>query len=172
VNKFLVTSDGYQVRTVESSQQLVIRVGEDPELRFQVAGQLASEDDEERANAVSAFERLVRTHPGWALEIREDLLRLANVDEPWTIRMHVSRLLPLISWTKAESDQIVDFLRKEATGKNKFVAAWALDALGHFAQEREELQDWVMPLLLEAMQTGSGAVRVRVRKRLEAMKGR
>ena len=118
---------------------------------------------EERAKVL---ERASRDNP--EILDRDELLSLVGPG-PWTVRMHVCRMLPRVAWTAKERAVIIPFLFAEANGDNKFVQAWALDALASFAVTDESIRLRVAALLEAAIGDGPPSVRVRAREGLKLL---
>jgi lipopolysaccharide biosynthesis regulator YciM len=57
----------------------------------------------------------------------------------------------------------------EASSRNKFSSAWALDSLGRLAEQDRALFEEVVPMLQTAYETGPASARVRARERLKAL---
>ena len=87
----------------------------------------------------------------------------------WTARLYAARLVPFLPWDGSEKRAAVEKLFLLEQGENLFVRAWALDSLAHFAETDAELADRVLPLLGEALGSGSGAVRARAKAALRRL---
>jgi len=83
--------------------------------------------------------------------------------EDWTVRMHLCRMIPRVHWSPATYAEVLRFSFQEAHGTNKFVQAWALDALAQLAVHDESVFGEVFNLLREALESGPPSVRVRAR---------
>ncbi len=81
--------------------------------------------------------------------------------EDWTVRMHLCRMVPRVEWPEPVRPQVLAFAFKEAGSQNKFVRAWALDALSHLAVEDEAIQPEVLMMLQGAVESGLPSVKVR-----------
>jgi len=81
----------------------------------------------------------------------------------WTSRLYAARLIPFLSWDIPDQRAVVEKLFVLEQGENLFVRAWSLDSLAHFAEKDRELADRVLPMLLEALGSSSGAVRARAK---------
>jgi len=127
-------------------------------------------DPETRADLVRQMERLSREE-GAPRPAAEMLLPLLTSDQPWTIRLHLTRMTPRIDWTAAQRPGVIQYLLEQAKGTNRFISAWALDALATLAENDDRLAEQVIPLLLEALDTGSAAVKVRARNGLRRLGG-
>ena len=99
----------------------------------------------------------------------EKVLAGLDTENHWTARLHAVRLVPFLSWNAEESRLIVEGLFVLERGENLFVRAWALDSLAHFAEKDAELADRVMPLLVEAIGSGSGSVRARAKAAIKRL---
>lgn len=86
----------------------------------------------------------------------------------WVARLHAARLAPFVVWD--DPKPVIDRLFELAAGENRFVMAWALDALSRFALDDRGLADRVVPVLLDAFAQSTGAVRVRAREALDRLK--
>ncbi|MFI5386652.1 MAG: HEAT repeat domain-containing protein [Fimbriimonadales bacterium] len=112
------------------------------------------------------LERASRTDP--SMLDRQELLGLM-VDETWSVRMHLCRMLARMKWPADEYRQILEFLFAQAVDKNAFVRAWALDALASFARTDEAIRPMVLEMISLALESGPPSVRVRAREGLRRM---
>ncbi len=99
----------------------------------------------------------------------EKVLAGLDPENHWTARLYAVRLVPFLRWNSEESRVIVDRLLTLEREGNLFVRAWALDSLTHFAEKDAKLADRVLPLLVEAIGSGSGAVRARAKAAMKRL---
>lgn len=100
---------------------------------------------------------------------KEEALAYLDPDARWDLRLAAVRSLPHFSLTDLERQEALAFLWEQAEGANKFVRAWALDSLSHFALDDAQVRHRLMPLLTEAVAGTSAAVRARARESLRRL---
>ncbi|HVT13671.1 MAG TPA: hypothetical protein VHE55_15510 [Fimbriimonadaceae bacterium] len=98
----------------------------------------------------------------------EELLGLM-VDETWSVRMHVCRMLPRVEWTPDQYPQVRDYAFEQSSNENAFVRAWALDALASFVCRDESIRERVLAMISKALESGPASVRVRAREGLKRL---
>jgi ribose 1,5-bisphosphokinase PhnN len=119
---------------------------------------------------VSQLERETRHAPEGLEPFRDPLLSLLGADEPWTVRLHVVRLVGRIEWSGEERERVTDYLFEQAAGENRFVAAWAIDSLSMLAVRHGELEGRVRDHIHAGFESTSAATRVRCRHALERLR--
>ena len=81
----------------------------------------------------------------------------------WEIRLQIVRALPLLDWTPRERKRVIQILRQNVEHPQKFVRAWALDALATFAEHDRGLVPIVTCALEDFERSGSKALQTRAR---------
>ncbi|HTQ12197.1 MAG TPA: hypothetical protein VMI31_19190 [Fimbriimonadaceae bacterium] len=112
------------------------------------------------------LERASREDPS-VLE-RGELLGLM-ADETWSVRMHLCRMFPRVAWPPEEYREVRDYAFEQASFKNAFVRAWALNCLAAFARRDEEIRPRVLEMIEHAMENEPPSVRVCARKALKTL---
>jgi hypothetical protein len=92
-------------------------------------------------------------------------------DEHWEVRLQVVRALPLFLWSPTEKKRVVEILLRDAQHPQKFVRAWAVDSLAHFAEKERGLMPKLQRCLREFKRSGSKALMSRGRQILVRMAG-
>jgi len=123
---------------------------------------LDSPDPFVRDHAISKLERETR-NGGLPVATKEPLLRMMETEVHWAMHLQIVRLLPRLTWTGEEYQLVLAYLFKQAEGANRFIKAWALDSLATFAQTDPTIEPRVVQMLVDAMEMGSAAIRVRAR---------
>ncbi len=115
------------------------------------------------------LERASRSDP--SVLDKQELLALMVADDAWSVRMHLCRMLPKLTWTGEEYAEIREFVFRQAEDDNTFVRAWALDALASFACTDKSIRPKVLEMIERALSTEPPSVRVRAREGLRRIGG-
>jgi len=101
---------------------------------------------------------------------RSELFSMMDCDI-WSVRMHLCRMLPRVSWPPEQYEEVRDFVSRQAVDRNTFIRAWALDALASFACTDESIRPQVLEMIERALSSEPPSVRVRAREGLKRMMG-
>ncbi|HWA82439.1 MAG TPA: hypothetical protein VG820_03330 [Fimbriimonadaceae bacterium] len=112
------------------------------------------------------LERASRSDP--SVLNREEMLGLM-VDDIWSVRMHLCRMLPRVEWPPEQYEQVRDYAFEQSRCDNAFVRAWALDALASFACRDATIREAVLQMISKALELGPASVRVRAREGLRRL---
>lgn len=94
------------------------------------------------------------------------LFPLADVSAKWEPRLHLLQCLPQLDLEISTIENLLPYFDRWSHSTNKFVRAWAYNALGLAAQQIPELIPEVKERFLLALEEESAAVKARVRKAL------
>jgi len=129
-----------------------------------VAAMASSADAVVRMRAADALEKATRAHPELLAPVREELLGLLETATQQELRWHLAQMTPRLSLTKAQKERAVASLKGYLDDPSSIVKTEALDALVALATADGRLAREVLPLLEEAIDSGTPAMRARARR--------
>lgn len=156
-------------RSIGRVPEVVALVLAAPERLADLIAGMLHDDPVVAMRAADAAEKVTAAHPAWIAAHTAQLLGpIAACRQP-EVRWHVAQLLPRLPLTDAERAQAAAVLVGFLADRSAIVRTFALDALAQFARDDAGLRGQVLPLLRDAAQHGSPAVRSRARKLLAAL---
>ena len=158
-------------RSIARSKQALALIRAKPNLIPQLARLAADKDWLVSMRAADLLEKLAHERPEWIEPHKRAFIGPLADDEHWEVRLQVVRALPLFSWSPAENKRVVEILLRDAGHPQKFVRAWAVDSLAHFAEKDRGLMPKLHRCLRQFKRSGSKALMSRGRQIIARMKG-
>lgn len=94
----------------------------------------------------------------------EKLLTVCNIVENWEAKLHLLQLIPHFELTEKSIVIADNFARNCLTDKNKFVRAWAYNAIYELTKYIPELNSELEFICQSAMETESVSIKAKVKK--------
>ena len=158
-------------RSIAQSKRALALVRANPNLIPHLAGLAGDKDWLVSMRAADLLEKLAHEHREWIEPHKGLFIGPLADDEHWEVRLQVVRALPLFSWSPAEKKRVVEILLRDAEHPQKFVRAWAVDSLAHFAERDHGLMPELQRCLRQFKRSGSKALMSRGRQILVRMAG-
>lgn len=158
-------------RSIAQSKRVLALVHANPNLIAQLAGLAVDGDWLVSMRATDLLEKLAHERREWIEPHKSLFIGSLADDDHWEVRLQVVRALPLFSWSPAEKKRVVEILLRDAEHPQKFVRAWAVDSLAHFAERDRGLMPEVHRCLRQFERSGSKALMSRGRQILVRMAG-
>lgn len=153
-------------RSIGRVDEVVKAVLAEPVRFDQLFAGMVSPDPVIRMRAADAIEKITARHPEYLQPYKQPLLEQVAGSQQQEVRWHVAQMLPRLELDQAERQEAVQILRGYLQDRSRIVQTFALQALADLAKMDEALQQQVIPLIEQAVRTGSPAVRSRGRKLL------
>ena len=142
-----------------------------PELFAELFGGLAHENSLTRMRAAYALAKVADARPDLLALYKDRLIdHLAAPDNSHLCRACLLRTLHKFALTPDDIDLLKDMLRDFMHSKSSIVKTFSLQLLVDFAAMDERLRPEIMPLLWNALERGTPAMRARARKLLKKYK--
>jgi len=158
-------------RSIAQSKQALAFVRANPKLIPQLAVLAEDKDWLVSMRATDLLEKLAHENREWIEPHKGVFIGALADDDHWEVRLQVVRALPLFRWSPAEEKRVVGILLRDAEHPQKFVRAWAVDSLAHFAERDRGLMPKVHRCLRQFKRSGSKALMSRGRQILVRMAG-
>ena len=113
--------------------------------------------------AMDLLEKLVHKHAAWVEPYHRLFLGPLADSDKWEMRLQIVRGLPFLKLSRAERKRAVAILLRDLEHPRKFVQAWALDSLAHFAKDDVTLRPVLRAHLEIFERSGSPALEARAR---------
>jgi HEAT repeat protein len=117
-----------------------------------------------RMRAADAVEKITLAHPEYLQPFKEALLQEVAKINQQEVRWHVAQMLPRLTLSVEERQAALMILTSYLTDKSKIVHTFSLQAMADLAEEDQTLVQPVLKILTDASQSGSPAVKSRVKK--------
>jgi hypothetical protein len=172
MNHLLQRLEGGDRRSIVNSDQVVEDVLNDPSLFSLLFPGMFSDDPLIRMRSADAVEKITERHPEYLQPYKETLIEeVAKIDQQ-EVRWHVAQMLPRLELDHEERTAAINILLDYLRDESRIVKTFSLQALADFAEGDVSLRDRVTPLLEDAVETGSPAVRSRAQRLLKRFQKR
>ena len=158
-------------RSIAQSKRALALVRGNPDLVPQLADLAGDQDWLVSMRAADLLEKLAHERREWIEPHKRLFIGPLADDEHWEVRLQVVRALPLFSWSAAENKRVIEILLRDAEHPQKFVRAWAVDSLAHFAEKDRGLMSKLDRCLRQFKRSGSKALMSRGQQILARMAG-
>lgn len=157
-------------RSIGRADEVARDIAEKPRLFRLVFEAILSEEPVVRMRAADAVEKATRERPDLLQPYKQRLLlEVAAVDQQ-EVQWHVAQLLPRLSLTTSEREQVCAILLGFLHNQSQIVKVNAMQGLADLATENEAIKKRVIPILEEISEAGSPAIQARGRKLLKKLK--
>jgi HEAT repeat protein len=157
-------------RSIGRSNEVVGNVLDDGALFKEVFRGLSDDDALVRIRAADAAEKITAIRPEHLKPFKKQLLYEVAMSEQAEVRWHVAQMLPRLTLSADEQALAVEILLSYLNDASRIVKTSALQALTDFAQRDSRLQEPVIDLLTEVLESGSPAMKARGRKLLARLR--
>lgn len=161
--EFLKQLAGGDRRSIGNANDLVRQVVAVPSSFADVIAGLSHDDPVVRMRCADVAEKVSKDHPDWLQPHKRAILSIVRLATDKEIRWHMAQMLPRLKLTAKERLRGIDAMLHYLKDESKIVQTSALQALADFANGDPALRKQLLPMLAEASQTGSAAVRARAR---------
>jgi HEAT repeat protein len=151
-------------RSIGRSAEAVADVLADASLFGELFQGMLHADPLVRMRAADSVEKITLDHPEYLQPFKETLLKEVSSIDQQEVRWHVAQMLPRLELSPEEQEQAVKILTSYLGDKSKIVQTFSLQALADLAGQEQSLIQQVLTILEEASQSGSSAVKSRVKK--------
>ena len=151
-------------RSIGRSEEVAAEVLADPRLFGELFQGMLHLDPLVRMRAADAVEKITLAHPEYLQPFKEVLLQEVSSIDQQEVRWHVAQMLPRLELSPAERYQAVQILTSYLEDKSKIVQTFSLQAMADLAEGDQALRPLVLKILAGASQSGSPAVKSRVKK--------
>ena len=157
-------------RSIGRSNIVVSKVFRDPSRFAEIVDGLSDADPLVRMRCADVAEKVSLAHPEWLRSHKRKLLRLAACSVEPEMRWHLAQMVPRLKLTRDERRGTQAILLRYLDDKSIIVKTFAMQALFELAARDPVLRRRILPLLRDAVRTGSPAMRARARKLINILK--
>lgn len=165
----LAKLQGGDRRSIGRSDEVVADVLATPELFGELFTGMTGDDPLVRMRAADAAEKVTIQHPEYLQPYKVSLLQNIALIRQQEVRWHVAQMMPRLELTHAERLEAMQILSSYLSDKSRIVQAFSLQAMADLAKQDQALRQQVLSTLQAASQSGSPAVKSRVKKLLEKL---
>jgi len=153
-------------RSIGRSDEVVSDVLAEPVLFGRLYEGMLDNDPVVRMRAADAAEKITLVHPEYLQPFTSDLLQQIARVEQQEVRWHVAQMIPRLELSHGERMEAMQILTSYLVDPSKIVQAFSLQAMADLAGQDQSLRQQVLTTLEAAAQSGSPAVKSRVKKLL------
>lgn len=171
VHTFYSMLCGGRISAVEKPRAVADLVLGDPELLPELAALIDCEEPLVRSRAAYALKEIAASQPGLLQAFKPALIdRLAAPDDSHISRYCMLESLRCLVLSDEDVSLLLDMLKDFMHSDSSIVKALTLQMLAEFMNTDESLRAEIIPLLWEALNNGTPAMRARARKLLKQYK--
>jgi hypothetical protein len=165
---------GGEPRALKGVTRVIDDVLHDPSLFGELLEATAHDDEVVRMRAGDALEKISRTNPEFLQPHATRLLELAATTQQPSLRWHLAQSISRLALSAAERRSFLTALKRYLADPSAIVKTSAMQAMADLALADSSLRRSVLPLLRNATETGTAAMRARGDRLLDALqqKGR
>ena len=162
---------GGDLRSIGRADEVVSDVQKDQSLFTEVFRGFYHDDPIVRMRSADAVEKITRTNPELLSGFEKAIIKELSQIEQQEVCWHVVLLLPRLSYTKEQENEIIEILMRYLSHKSKIVNVNAMEALAMLAIKNHMLRRDVKNTIKSKIASGSPAVQARGRKLLKRLGG-
>ena len=151
-------------RSIGRSEEVVSDVLAEPELFSELFEGMLGDDPLVRTRAADAVEKVTHEHPEYLQTYKARILQHVAQMEQQEVRWHVAQMIPRLELSHEERLKAMQILSFYLADQSKIVQTFSLQAMADLTEQDPTLRQQVLSALETAFQSGSPAVRSRVRK--------
>jgi hypothetical protein len=163
--------EGGDRRSIGRSEEVVSDVLKNPLLSKDLVAGLSATDAIVRMRASDAMEKISLVHPEYLGSYKGFLIQQAAISDQKEVRWHLAQVLPRLSLSQKEKQQVVDTLLSYFSDRSSIVKTFAMQAFADIARQSPNLRPSILVHLRELTASGTPAMKARGRKLLAEMEG-
>jgi len=156
-------------RSIGRVNEVVRIVDTDPESFRMLLEGLLSDDEVVRMRCADAIEKVAHTHSNWLNPHAQFFLEQAGRTQQ-EIRWHMAQIIPRLSLTPPQRKQGIDLLMGYLKDRSAIVRVSAMQALVDFSDGDSRLRKRVVPIIEQALKSGTPAMKARGRRLLRGLR--
>jgi hypothetical protein len=151
-------------RSIGRSEEVVADVLAEPELFGELFKGMLGEDPVVRMRAADAAEKVSNKHPEYLQPYKTRVLSQVALVNQQEVRWHVAQMIPRLKLSQVERQEAMQILTNYLSDRSKIVQTFSLQAMADLAKQEPEFRPQVLAVFEGAYQSGSPAVKSRIRK--------
>ena len=167
MTKFIDKLKGGDLRSIGRADEVVSDIHEDHSLFTEVFRGLYHDDPIVRMRSSDVVEKITRTNPELLFGFEKAIIKEISQFEQQEVCWHVALLLPRLSYTKKQENEIFKTLMRFLDHKSKIVNVNAMEGLATMAIKNPMLRQDVKNTIKSKVASGSPAIQARGRKLLK-----
>lgn len=160
---------GGDLRSIGNANEVADDILRNPALFKEVFKELSCNDPVVRMRSADVVEKVTRKKPELLTGYEKTIIEELSLIEQQEVCWHVALLLPRLSYTRAQENNILGILKRYLSHKSKIVNVNAMEALAMLAVKNKLLLEEVKRTIKSKMASGSPAVQARGRKLLKRL---
>jgi hypothetical protein len=156
-------------RSIGKADRVVKEILKTPDLFGDLVRGFTHADPLIRMRCADAAEKVSAVHPEWVQRHKQALLSFASSVQEKEARWHMAQMLPRLKLSPGERRSVVALLFKYLEDSSQIVKTSSMQALFEMSETDAKLRARVVPVLRDAVGSGSPAARSRARKLLKVI---
>lgn len=162
--------------TLPDAQRIAIKIIDHPQHIKPLVQALLAGDEELRKRAADVMRRITEKTPGLLTHDAEKIIgafgESIHTNDNWRTRAHLGLVAARTAHTQQQRYHTAGLLRLLLNDPSNVVRCTALEGLGILAKNSRQLRAEVEPILEEALQTGTLAMKNRAKHAFKALSGK
>ena len=169
MTKLIGKLKGGDLRSIGRADEVVSDIQQNKSLFTEVFRGFYHDDPIVRMRSADVVEKITRTNPEFLSGFEKTIIKELSQIEQQEVCWHVALLLPRLSYTRKQEDEIIEILKRYLSHKSKIVNVNAMEALAMLAIKNHALKQYVTNTIKSKVATGSPAIQARGRKLLKRL---
>jgi hypothetical protein len=156
-------------RSIGRADRVVKQIFKTPALLGDVVRGFTHSDPLIRMRCADVAEKVSAVRPEWLQKHKPAVLSFASTVEEKEVRWHMAQMIPRLKFSPGERRSVVALLFEYIEDSSRIVKTWSMQALFEISENDAKLRARVVPIIRDAVRSGSPAARSRTRKLLSAI---